>query len=84
MKKVYLMSEKGFVKEGYVKKDIKNMLGNLAFEGNKVKFMNKENNEIVEIEAFDSNLFDTNSLVKIVTDNLPIDFHMYDLKTCLL
>ena len=83
--KGYLLLENGTVLPGIITGEYKNTLGKITpndFSFNKIKI----NNLIIEL-CDDSGCIPlnfktvTSMFAKIVVDSLPVDYHLYDLKT---
>ena len=85
MKKGYVVLENGLVVNGKFSKDLKNIVGKILFDNGQLSVECLETKAIfnVEVEAHTHLKSLSGKLGKIVTDELPIDYHMYDLKTIL-
>lgn len=83
MKKGYVVLENGLVINGEFSEDLKNIVGKVVMNDKQLSLECLETKDIFNVKV--ENNIKLNSLSgilgKIVTDKLPIDFHMYDLKT---
>ncbi|MEA3422438.1 MAG: hypothetical protein U9Q80_01315 [Bacillota bacterium] len=83
--KGYLLLENGTVLPGVITGEYKNTLGNITASDLSSKKI-KLNNLVIELcddsDCIPLNLKTAASMLgKIVVDSLPIDYHLYDLKT---
>lgn len=82
MKKGYIVFENGVTLEGTVGKEVNNVLGHLEFEEKNIKLKCCVTNELVNFELNEnSDLSFEGKVGKLVTDNLPVEYHVYDVKT---
>jgi len=83
MKKGYVVLENGLVLNGKISSDLKNIVGKVLFDNGQLSVECLETKAIFDVEVEDHTKLENSSgiLGKIVTDKLPVDYHMYDLKT---
>lgn len=83
MKKGYVVLENGLVVNGKFSKDLKNIVGKVLFDNGQLSVECLETKAIFDVEVEGNTKLEKTSgiLGKIVTDELPLDYHMYDLKT---
>ena len=83
MKKGYVVLENGLVVNGKFSNDLKNIVGKVLFDNGQLSLECLETKAIFDVEVEGHTKLNNASgiLGKIVTDELPFDYHMYDLKT---
>ena len=83
MKKGYVVLENGLVINGEFSEDLKNIVGKVVMNDKQLSLECLETKDIFDVKVENNiNLNPLSGILgKIVTDKLPIDFHMYDLKT---
>lgn len=83
MKKGYVVLENGLVVNGKFSEDLKNIVGKVLFDNGQLSVECLETKAIFDVEVDGHTKLENTSgiLGKIVTDELPLDYHMYDLKT---
>jgi len=83
MKKGYVVLENGLVISGEFSEELENIVGKVVMNDNQLSLECLETKNIFNVNVEENSKLDLSSgiLGKIVTDKLPIDYHMYDLKT---
>ncbi|MGM0378323.1 MAG: hypothetical protein ACQEQE_01140 [Bacillota bacterium] len=80
MKKCFLVLENGVVLNGESDLD-KNVLGTVSIKDSLVNIECSDTNEKYKLNIANSNYNIDGVNGKLVTDDLPMDYHMFDIKT---
>ena len=80
MKKVFLVLENGVVLNGESDLD-KNVLGKVSIKDSLVNIECSDTNKKYKLNISNSNYNIDGVNGKLVTDKLPMDYHMFDIKT---
>lgn len=85
MKKGYLVLENGLVFNGEVSHDLSNVVGTVKVNQGEMSLECLDTSNTFDFKLDKNNKLKLNDgvLGKIVTDDLPIGYHVYDLKTTL-
>lgn len=80
MKKCFLVLENGVILDGESDLD-KNILGTVSIKDSLVNIECSDTNKKFKLNISNSNYNIEEINGKLVTDNLPMDYHMFDIKT---
>jgi len=83
MKKGYVVLENGLVLNGEFSEELENIVGKVVMKDKQLSLECLETKVTFNINVEENSKLNSSSgiLGKLVTDELPIDYHMYDLKT---